>query len=173
MCYKRIRLFLQTLQALIKKRIVFGASTGKMKEKGKHNEWHWRSQCVHPRQEEDGTGSTWFCLSNNIVCSFHAGFVCLFVNLVVCPKQVRGENALWARESRSRFAICASTPTRKLSNGDRLNCFFFFSFWCLESIQIMNIRVFFFNCSAQISVLKRKTLLTYLIFVTNATNIFV
>ena len=77
MCYKRIRLFLQTLQALIKKRIVFGASTGKMKEKGKHNEWHWRSQCVHPRQEEDGTGSTWFCLSNNIVCSFHADF-CMF-----------------------------------------------------------------------------------------------
>ena len=50
-------------------------------------------------------------------------FVCLFVNLVVCPKQVRGENALWARESRSRFAICASTPTRKLSNGDRLKWF--------------------------------------------------
>ena len=55
-------------------------------------------------------------------------FVCLFVNLVVCPKQVREENALWARESRSRFAICASTPTRKLSNGDRLNCFFLLQF---------------------------------------------
>ena len=90
MCYKRIRLFLQTLQALIKKRIVFGASTGKMKEKGKHNEWHWRSQCVHPRQEEDGTGSIWFCLSNNIVCSFHADF-CMFVCQCGCmPEASQG-----------------------------------------------------------------------------------
>ena len=114
-------------------------------KKCKYNEWHWRSQCVHPRQEEGGTGPTWFCLSNNIVCSFHAGFVCLFVRVVVCPKQVRGENALWARESRSRFAICASTPTHPASSqmGIVWTDFFFFSFWFLESIQIINIRVFF------------------------------
>ena len=129
-------------------------------KKCKYNEWHWRSQCVHPRQEEGGTGPTWFCLSNNIVCSFHADF-CMFVCQSGCmPQASQGRKcSVSERVPFTLRHLCLHpNPSRKLSNGDRLNWFFLLQFLVFRKHSNHQHKGVFFNCSAQISVLKRKTL---------------